>query len=441
MIADLEFSVDRVRALLENGPQSIQEAASKEDLVVPFKILQRAGANVSILTPQEYAAKETPLIIEIDPQEISIETESSDRSQDDHVEIEIKLESKGVVPTASPEWKLEIDSEGGLIEPLKETAQAVAVKPAHEKLSQPLIDVEPLDLLPATHSAEALKESIAQVRAKEVEEAPRVSAAAKRNIFAAYTPPNIAASSVADSVAIEAEQSYQEVTERILSLEIMFPHKRKNILISLDFVAYFLLSITTLILGNYIYFNYYLTADDSTGFSSMLGSLAPQRTLDFVPPAEFVSVIGKNDYQDKEISSKFVIQNEEVRSIKIVITTPAVAELTPEQIVNNTIRAPWIVRIDIDNLNITNTNAGGFHAVGNSKIYIDYLSRRRRVVVPVEISGRFDRQQDKVIAVVKISNIEDLVDVGEKTVVEPQHNGSFMINLKGDVEARTRILS
>lgn len=166
------------------------------------------------------------------------------------------------------------------------------------------------------------------------------------------------------------------------------PRASRKLPVGADILVPTIIGSLILVAGNVLYFQ----ARDANEQAHTLALQAaeeaaesPQKTAKQVPAGTLLR--GTNTNAQGEITAEFRVKDKKLTSIQVDLVPRPPPELTPEQIVHNVQRAPWIRKVEFDFTFQEQGADGAFSARGPAKIYVEHRDKRMRIVGEGEISG------------------------------------------------------
>ncbi len=461
LISELGLNIDQIKKLFADSPAPIRQSQNQDELEKMMEILIKAGAIATITSDISRAAPtvvEAPIKAEkapIQPIPTSATPKESEWGEGDLV----LLDDSGINPleqktsTAAPALDLEQSpatpsfnpSDGVNKSKKKDFKEVYSELTTLEDVADTGVDLD-LDLEPeapaviATQNTKASKDLIV--------EQEKVGEALEQGILEDEIAQEIVERDPRSAKYVRAHKE-EFIDKRTFVFEFRIPGVGKvfSIVWSVDFVVCLVLSVAVLLAGNILYFNYVMQREDNVNIENAVAALLsspishPAEPIVMMPPANFTGVMSREEYEDKNIEARFVIDRNVVKYAKIVITTPKVPALTPHEIVHGKIRDPWIMKVDVERLGILTLSNGKFQGKGNARIYVDYEGQRRRVLGTALVTGVYDPQRPRIAAEITVFVNYETAPEEEGTSITVDENGEFRLRIKGQVVAETKTLS
>jgi hypothetical protein len=109
--------------------------------------------------------------------------------------------------------------------------------------------------------------------------------------------------------------------------------------------------------------------------------------------------------------------------------TPPPPELTPEEIVNNKVRAPWLLRIETLQVKMIQTQPNVWQAKTPARTYVEYKNLRRRIVTNATLAvSRSPQKQNEIVVGFKLETVKNpLLAKGKEVSIKAADNKTFRV--------------
>jgi hypothetical protein len=153
-----------------------------------------------------------------------------------------------------------------------------------------------------------------------------------------------------------------------------------------------------------------------------------------VPAGPKAVFSGGNSDTAVSTTSTFTLSGDKIVSGSISLTTPEPPELTPEEIVTQKQREPWLSKAVIDNFEFIQEENGDLTALGQAKVYIE----RKRILTKAEFNGRINSETGEITGEIKISHnySPEPEEEGLTHKTERLDNGKFAFFAVGGISAK-----
>jgi hypothetical protein len=239
----------------------------------------------------------------------------------------------------------------------------------------------------------------------------------------------------------ETEESLEAEEEE----ETSAPKRRRGL--SIDTIVITLVAGTLLGLANWFYF----TAQDSLPPSTPVASspkaedapapapqsepVVPVAPTEVRPPVAF-----KGSARDGgvTISGNLIGTFGTVSAGQLVVETAPPAPLTDEEIVRKVVRAPWITKVELDNLLFTRDETGSFVAKTPAKVYVDYAGDRMRIMGSALIRVSFPISAKRPWVYLEVSDSSGLTEFTAEqprtsAMIAPSNDGLFTFSVTANM--------
>ena len=153
-----------------------------------------------------------------------------------------------------------------------------------------------------------------------------------------------------------------------------------------------------------------------------------------VASGESKTVAINDSSSTRTIQAKFKLQAEKPVSVVLALTTTKPPELTPEQIVHNEPAPLWLERLETEELNFTQNEAGKLIARGAAKLYITQSGNNSRAVAQVEIEASFDAQKSNLAASISVFTTDPPADKKESLEISKDAAGTIKLLVSTKIE-------
>lgn len=189
-----------------------------------------------------------------------------------------------------------------------------------------------------------------------------------------------------------------------------------------------------LVAGNVLYFQARDANEQARSLamqSQEESASSPEKPLRQLPTGTLLR--GSSSNAQGEATAEFRVKDKKLTSIQVDLIPRPPPELTPEQIVHNVERAPWIRKVEFDFTFQEQGADGAFSARGPAKIYVEHRDKRMRIVGEGEISGWVLNNPLSVEAKVKV--IRRVGNTPPLPGIALVNEGEYSVGLNSEVTA------
>ncbi|NMC62769.1 MAG: hypothetical protein GYA55_06315, partial [SAR324 cluster bacterium] len=139
---------------------------------------------------------------------------------------------------------------------------------------------------------------------------------------------------------------------------------------------------------------------------------------------------GKSEFPDRSISIQYVVDQKRIKAFKIEITTTPPPPLSPEQIVRQEKRKPWLKKIIIDDLPLSYDTEHTFSAKGAVKAYVENDKVAFRVIATATLNGTWNETFDSITSNISVRYNNDNESPQSTEIIQRLADGSlsFLLN-------------
>lgn len=463
LIADCDLSIPEVQNILSTTPAVLKRTSSEAELLPLKNKLSAAGAKVLIVKPKaeakDSAGSEFEAIFELNEEDLGIKpriekgdggviniaesTESLDEilgamniQKGEEIPEKPSLDLVDSSPDVAP--KAPLFEFQASTEPVIKEAQAEAKSALMELNSALQIADEPELESNSILNPPTLVEPEADLNIKLDEPSPapqpkqvaKVPLTPQPEVTTKSTPPT--PGKLAEKVFPKSEPAKQAVAplpaekpqsapaaEEVRESQAVSVDRSRSLLSkfrvspSLDLLLPILIGLAILWIGN----SMYLSSNDQKGDEELIRSLERLVASDTKTEKEEKPVSGDRTFtgssstEFESATASITINNDKLKRLSLEISTPEPPRLTAQQLVRNEIRAPWARKIETRGLDIEQKPDGSFSADGVAKIYVSYKGEMLRAIGTVEVSGKVDTVDHRVV-------LSATVKVGEPDIMD-----------------------
>ncbi len=148
-----------------------------------------------------------------------------------------------------------------------------------------------------------------------------------------------------------------------------------------------------------------------------------------------VKLSGKTETADLQIKFDAVVIPIQQMVISLELITSEPPELTPEDIVHNRPRAPWIYSIPITDWRLALSTTGEFAGEQPVRVYIERWNRRDRIVATINLSGRYNATDKSITAKIWVKRDTDQYATNPPVLVDCDNYEKCRLWVEGSIRS------
>lgn len=125
------------------------------------------------------------------------------------------------------------------------------------------------------------------------------------------------------------------------------------------------------------------------------GDAAPQKPAPAAAPEVSDTYAGELEIDGLQMVATVAFAGTAPYTAQVQLLGPEPPQLTPEQIVRQEIRAPWLKKVELTVTEFSDVDDGKFMASVPTRLYVEYNGRRGRITGSATVTVIDDRQKDK----------------------------------------------
>lgn len=148
-----------------------------------------------------------------------------------------------------------------------------------------------------------------------------------------------------------------------------------------------------------------------------------------------VKLSGKTETTDLQIKFDAVVIPIQQMVISLELITSEPPELTPEDIVHNRPRAPWIYSIPIIDWRLALSTTGEFAGEQPVRVYIERWNRRDRILATINLSGRYNATDKSITAKIWVKRDTDQYATNPPVLVDCDNYENCRLWVEGSIRS------